>query len=456
MSYPRLGRPGSRQRPFPFSRHPEAKLRVLVDVVDRSAQPISDLQRILDAAPERIEVETAQVSADRRYVRIGAEYPGGGDCALTQLGDQVIGWSAIGDVKHFRRLAHEFSPQEEARLYRALCLVSYAVRGGFDFVVSDCEGAIRRIPKNLLEHGANVVDADEAISLVGLFLRSQGDYTYLVDQYVRTAGRDGFYAALARALLPESWRWFTSLVHSDNAAEDLAWLGGAALTRVARVMRHRDEIWLATESAVDADAEDALVALEYLLLMLSGAFDVTARIANLVHEVREPKGDLFSNYRVGWQKPIWRTALEGLAPQLAALTADGSTGADTLRAIGSLRNMVHGEGLSGILIIGSGREHLVMVPASEAKTFREVVQRRGGQENWGVQGSERDRLYLDPATFTERLLSDSLELLNAQMRLTDVERVLKGKKVDLEAMSHDPLFGVTAQRWLRSLTGMRR
>jgi hypothetical protein len=62
---------------------------------------------------------------------------------------------------------------------------------------------------------ANVRSVQEAIALVGLFLRCRGDYT-IWPEYGLNYGRWGYYWGLTRELLPAAWRWFGACVQSRH------------------------------------------------------------------------------------------------------------------------------------------------------------------------------------------------------------------------------------------------
>jgi hypothetical protein len=135
--------------------------------------------------------------------------------------------------------------------------------------------------------GTNVRSVQEAIALVGLFLRSRGDYT-VWPEYGLSYGRWGYYWGLTRELLPAAWRWFGACVQSRHGgdSERVQMLGQAALQRIDRALRCRDIVHIEVAKPDSRDAAgEALFHLNALLVALCGAFDAVARVAHIVYKM---------------------------------------------------------------------------------------------------------------------------------------------------------------------------
>jgi hypothetical protein len=265
----------------------------------------------------------------------------------------------------------------------------------------------------------------DALALVSLYLRSRGEH--FIARGPRTGNlrfnRGLFYWVGARELLPEGWRWFTACVtHAQQQADDeLTYLGGAAFQRITRALQIRDDLHRAINRPQDNDvADDALMALDTCLIYLMGALDAVARVANRVI------GSPMEPHQVGWQAPKWIAKVQQSAPALARVVNVSSDGADSLTILRSLRNSIHGEGLTA-LAIGSGRQRdatLVALPRSDAKRILEAVDRLGERAAWGVSERLPGRLHAEPAPLLESLLPHVIRLLNDLMRETPVETLL--------------------------------
>jgi hypothetical protein len=280
----------------------------------------------------------------------------------------------------------------------------------------------------LLEHRhdpmlarSNIRSVAETIALVGLFLRSRGDYT-VWPEYGLTYGRGGYYFGLARELLPAAWRWFSACVaaHHQGGLPRVQGLGEAAMRRVQRALRCRDAVYIEVAKLESRDAADeALFYLDSLLVALGGAFDAVARTAHLTYGLPSKKFRSAS-----WRRPWWRADLAGADPRLAERMAPHTDSADALALIAALRNCLHGEALGTMTVAHSGGQGrtLVTVPADEAGEVRAVLDRHPQASSFGIE--DRDgRLRLRPEILCEALVPWAVETLDGLMAATDVTRL---------------------------------
>jgi hypothetical protein len=268
---------------------------------------------------------------------------------------------------------------------------------------------------------ANVRSLEETVALVGLFLRSRGDYV-VWPEYQLTFGRGLFYWGLTRALLPAAWRWFSACVtsnHQVGLVRVLA-LGEGALRRVDRALRCRDRVHVEAAKPGTRDAADeALFYLDGLLVALGGAFDAAARVAHIAYGL--PAKDL---RRASWRSDPWRTTLAQSAPDLADRMAPESHGGDALELVATLRNCLHGEPLSLVTIAGARSESrtLITIPAAEANAVTAVLSRHPPAESFGIETSG-DELVVRPEVLCEALVPWAIASLDALMAATDVARL---------------------------------
>jgi hypothetical protein len=267
-----------------------------------------------------------------------------------------------------------------------------------------------------------------ALALVSLYLRGQGEFLVWKDPGSASSAsfnKGLFYWVGARELLPAGWRWFSACVdHSyppgvSQSPGELVSLGGAVFQRVTRVLQARDDLLRAVNRRQDNDvAEDALIALDTCLVFLMGAVDATARVAHRVLDLPAT-----GSYQAKWQNPKWLASVAARAPQLAAVVADGTTGADALTILRLLRNTVHEAGLTALAIgLPLRREAtLASLPGADKDQILAAAIRNGGPVEWGLQELIPGRLHADPAALLERLLPATLKLLNNLMDATPVE-----------------------------------
>jgi hypothetical protein len=303
----------------------------------------------------------------------------------------------------------------------------------------------------------NIRSVEEAVALVGLFLRSRGDYT-VWPEYSFHYGRGSYYWGLARALLPAGWRWFSACVtSSSNGGPDKALtLGQAAIRRVERALRCRDvvHIELAKPDSRDA-AGEALFYLDSLLVALSGAFDSVARVAHVTYEM---PGQL---RWASWRNREWLKQLRDADNDLAARMVSGTDGGDSLELVAALRNCLHGEPLD-LVTVSRGYEGrtLVTVPDEEAAKVRSIVQRHPPADSFGIEDLSFG-LAFKPEILCEALVPWAVRTLDALMAATDVTRlpgvagtVLRAGPPNDERPGFPGLFQPETRHRLRMLAGL--
>jgi hypothetical protein len=277
-----------------------------------------------------------------------------------------------------------------------------------------------------LGRNVTICSQRDATALVGLYLRTRGVYVIWKDPASQSSyqfNKGLFYWVGARELLPAAWRWFHACVFHDAAedAEELSYLGGAVLHRVARALVARDDLLRAMNRRQDNDvADDALSALDTCLLLMMGAIDAAARVAHVVLGL--PSENV---YQAGWQRSRWLRNVAAVAPGLAAVVAEGTSSYDALTILRLLRNTVHGAGLQSLAVgVRGGRDQtLVGLPRADGNEILAAADRRGGRDAWGLRELIPGRLHADPGVLLETLLPATIKLLNEVMRETPVENL---------------------------------
>jgi hypothetical protein len=294
---------------------------------------------------------------------------------------------------------------------------------GADIFVTERE-YLHNVTWNLAD-GVSYCALDDALAVIGLYLRSQGSFIVSRDPAGRgthTMNRGLFYWVGARELLPSGWRWFSACVqHSQSVGTDgLLLLGQAVLQRAQRALEVRDQVNIALNKPQNNDtADEALSSLDVVLLLLMGAVDATARV---VHSVLGVDGGA---YKAGWQREAWLAKVTAAVPPLGAVFGSGTEESHTLTILRLLRNSVHGEALPA-LAVGEGRRRdrtLVGLPGSQQSELLEAFAALGGDAEWGVEQLVPGRIHADPGILLEQLLPRALQMLNKIMDETPVERL---------------------------------
>jgi hypothetical protein len=300
-----------------------------------------------------------------------------------------------------------------------------------------------------------VASSESALPLVGLYLRRQGIFlTYRSTDGRATAslGRGLFYWVGTRDLLPAGWRWFSACVHADPEHDQLVHLGQSLLQRVQRALRDRDAVfWALNQPQNNEIAEEALDSLDGVLLGLMAAVDVTARVAHRALALDS------NEYRAGWQNKRWLSEVAETSPDLAALVAPGTPGANTVEILRLLRNSIHGAALQPLAVSSQFQERdatLVGLPPDDAQRLVAAMDAVGGRRAFGLRITLPDRVHADPGKLTDAIFTRTVDLLNQLMEKTPVESFAGAVATDDAAPPNDDIFGSQPRESIRLQLGL--
>lgn len=298
----------------------------------------------------------------------------------------------------------------------------------------------------------------DALPLVGLYLRAQEQFT-VRQAYGGLGGglnmnRGGFYTAATYDLLPSLRRWYHACeAHSVAVGDDaLAFLAGSTVHRFQRALQDRDRVWFSLNRPTIGDAgEDALDALDDVLLRLMGAVDITARVARVVLELDE------SLRLQGWTNKQFRRKVWKVAPTLADLFAPGTEHRRTLDVLARLRNSIHHTSLPEIRVAEGRGSHRTWVGLryDDREFVLEAADTLGGREAWGVNEPTPNEFLLDPGRLADQLAIHTANLIVAVQNATPVER-LTGVTPDYSVDLMSPLdgFGIDTRMRVRLQLGL--
>jgi hypothetical protein len=390
-------------------------------LLDRSTITNDDALEVLDACAEDEAVEAwATTNGQARWVEI-CWHEETNDCfpvrmhspgrtALASL-DPASTWRLFA-----QRVTNEGISIDEN--LRQLGYGSFAANHRFDLVVSDSPQLLKD-PVGL-QGRVNIRSSAEAVAQLALLLRSRGNFA-LADDRAFHPGRNWFYILGSRFVLPASSRWFSGCQLSSKGEDPLAddalpptirALGQKALERIEWSLRARDHIlWSYSQDLI-------VFYLDILLLQLCGAFDAVAQVTASGLNVHLESGS------PSWRKPAWRDKLAKSHSALAAVMAPQSPYSDALEIVSLLRNSIHEGGLPAIgMRDGQLTKTVVRTPQGPraAPRFGAAIERRGGEEVWGIERVRSGTSMIDPLKFVERAIVESLRALNAIMVSTPVE-----------------------------------
>ncbi len=303
---------------------------------------------------------------------------------------------------------------------------------------------------------ANPMTAEQALGVIGLYLRNRGAYPVAGDgKSWLTFGEHLLFWSAARAQLPSGWRWGSALVAHGSAIDRRgpSYLSGSLHERVVRLLRCRDRVHTALlVPQNNQTANQATEALDYFMVNLVGAFDAAARAAHLALGFDPQKRRL-----AAWQSKGWRKLVRNTDPALADLFAPDTAHARVLEICRTLRNTVHEEALHSIAVQQAGKplQTLIALPEDDAEDLGELFDKLGGRDEWGLRLLAPGRAHIAPAVLIERLLPQALQMLDDALRLTPVER-LHGvtTSVLLTGPPDDTSFGLGTRTRVSLLFGL--
>nr|BFE55652.1 hypothetical protein GCM10020063_001780 [Dactylosporangium thailandense] len=437
---------------------------------------------------------------------------------LREVGDVVLGEPGIHDTLSFERKAADggyysgIDYYSQVRVEAAELATKYGIDADdahdgvvlyrlgneleADVTVTDRRWLLSERSRPHGKHLANLFSPDEALALIGLFLRWHHHPVIVGGSSVRwhpTLTRRSVAFTAMHAF--ERWNQAGRAWHDNTPGGDLTLerLNQTLLTRISRAFQFRDSIFALSATMIDAEPEEMLCELDSLLFSLVGAFDIAAIIADLVLGLgSRPQ-------QIGWQKTDnkeWQTKLEPVAKDLYDYTAPDTEMQRAFKVLRWLRNSVHNEALN--LTTDNGQFY-VTLDAHTQDALRGFL--RAGHTGWtmadlGIRvqppgGATADKwlegtgrasytvrnvnaprpadpldgqLVVDARSFVNRLFPACLESLDEIMKLTPLNRVPgysslldNPSRVNLPWEYSDTtghrlrfLFGITEIPWMRA------
>jgi hypothetical protein len=458
-------------KPGPFALEKGRDLRILVDLppgqrqVDDSTTTwdrlgVPDPSRLLWTLGQRDDITLYWMADPEQAEDTGAVVLRGADPRSDQMsftGTDMNGtrWArAVWPYKQWERQAAQTVPPgtTASDWLRDVIVTRIAVELRVDLLVTSSRLILDSAVQWITE--ANPMTAERALAVVGLYLRGRREYPMIAPN-VLDFGEHLFLWSAARAQLPSGWRWGSALVaHSTTIKRDSpTFLFQSLHERIVRLLRCRDQIHAGLLVPQDNHTAGRVTeALDYFMVNLVGAFDAAARAAHLAAGLGP------ANRRsAAWQHDRWRSRIHAVSPDLADLFAPGTDHSRVLEICRILRNTVHGEAMH-TLAVQDGRRPLrtlVSLPEDDAEDVATLFDHLGGQDQWGLERLTPPRMHVDAAPLIERLLPQSLRILDDALRLTPVDRLDGVLATDLITASPDDLhFGLGTRTRASLLLGL--
>lgn len=358
--------------------------------------------------------------------------------AITYSDGNHLTHSAIfrGLVPHFAKKMGSASTAVEAeQLERDSLMLITASEIGADFLITARETLLAARPFDTPKT-ITVSSPAEAIPMLGLYVRSRGEYFATKTARFAFTFNKGLYWQRATELyipnLVDVLARTEQLAHTRETPA-LGLLALAVQRRLARMFERRDGIWRLIDQKQDRDiAEDTLTAIDALLTFLMSASDALAKVAD---------GVLVTNLApayVAWQKQDWIKAITKKDAALGALFDPSAQSAQALKVLRLLRNCIHDEGLDAVAVQTSNHtgETWIVLPAAQAAAITDAMINLEPLAKWGVHDGPDGSRYAEVGLLIETLLLRTLAALSAATeRLGEV----------LETITTIPNFGPDSQ-----------
>jgi hypothetical protein len=265
----------------------------------------------------------------------------------------------------------------------------------------------------IIVDGLVIATPEQALPLVGLYLRAQGEFVVWRNVDGRgswTRNRGLFYARGAFELVPHGWTTLTALAYeaqSGGGDRVAAQLARTLFWRLEQTLVARDNMYWALNMPQDNDvADEALSAFDIAVLMLMGAVDASARIVHRLLNLEREKP-------AAWQDKDWRKLVRSVSPLLGKV-AGTSTHQESLRILRGLRNTIHGPRLDPLAVAGELKHErtAVQLPADEQERMLVAMKNLGGLARFGVERFGGDRYHADPAKLLDAILARITKMLD--------------------------------------------
>jgi hypothetical protein len=457
--------------PGPFAPEAARDLRILIDLPPEQRQAdnsttaqgrlgVPEPSRLLWSLGQRDDITLYWIAEREQAEDKGAVVLHGPDTSSDQMRFSATGmdgnrWArAVWPYKQWENQATQSVPAgtTASDWLRDVMIARVAAEMRVDLLVTSSRPVLDSALQWITE--ANPMTAEQALAVVGLYLRGRRQYPMLAPNLL-TFGEHVLLWAAARAQLPSGWRWGSALVaHGTTTGRNSpTYLSGSRHERIVRLLRCRDRVH--TTLLVPQDnqtAGEATEALDYFMVNLVGAFDAAARAAHLAAGL-----DPGTRRSAAWQRAAWRSQIHAVSPDLADLVAPGTDHSRVFEICRILRNTVHAEAMHPLAVQDGRRplRTLVSLPEDDAEDLAALFDNLGGQNQWGMERLIPPRAHVDAARLIERLLPQSLQILDDVLRLTPVERLDGVHTSDLLTAPPDDLeFGIGARTRASLLLGL--
>lgn len=383
-------------------------------LLDRGDSIAQQLLRRVGETPNAVQVVTVEPTGDLDCVDLGEEHDDRLQYWLRRSEGSDLRGTLFWEQKRelARRLVHEDGISlEEAS--EAVALTRACEDFGFDSFATSSPVLLSRRAEF---EKANVMTPEEAVALVGLYLRSRDEFRVPIDNGQRVIETEFAFMAALHDSLPRLGTIIRCCAVARGGAEDhINRLVQTLTIRMVRAFRARDHVneqYQLPQGYKTGD--EAAYHLEFFLLCVYGEFDTLARLVNAAY------GLPFEQPQASWRHTRWLEEVRTHTEDLAAY-ASRQVVQDTLALLAKLRNLIHSEAVRTMTMAETGHEDEAPIWMSEeaAPDLLELSETLGGHDRWGVVDLAPGYTALRADRFVETAIAESLKILDELMARID-------------------------------------
>jgi len=418
--------------PSPFVRGKgERPLRITLhsDSLANLSGKEKDAAKVLKELSYLPEVEAVETkSGERPYLSIGLPDPKENAIPIQIVTEgQVSMLAAISNARQLPLIAASLIGQPDPKHQDATSMLNDLIIArahcsvGRDILVTSAPLLLKHRNKRGL-HEANPRTPLEAAQIVGLFLRSRDIYTYAAAPKSKYSFDRGlFYWVLVRYRLPSMWRYFSACVTAGKEKDnDLLGLGESILVRCVRALEARDAIGIQFYMPQNkTDSDQMMYHFDYLTLVIAGAIDAQARVANIAYQIGD---DRWASFR----GKTFVKALKSKGAQELHDLVNEQRFKDVTTLLYDLRNTIHAAALKIVTYQKEAgpRHSLIKVPANLNKSIWEATERLGSPELWGLSEKKPFGIFLEPYSYATTLLKEGFGVIDTIAAATNFKHLL--------------------------------
>jgi len=264
-----------------------------------------------------------------------------------------------------------------------------------------------------------ICSPEQALSLVGLYLREQGVYRLSSSS---SLSRSMLFAMLTEELLTEHENWLAACAEflqrtGQHQVENDAI---SVLGRINRALRLRDKFYSQFFLPQTVETiEEALFSVDSILIQLMAALDASAVTTHALLGLDEGQ-----SHQAGWKttNKAWRKSLAAHHPEMASKVTGFDNATGLLGVLPRLRNSIHSQ--ANQMIAHRGQENhtspidVKLLVVKDAADLNSSLPRETG-ESWGLlreYSAPAEHLIFDPTRVVEHSIRLTIDFLNMVMR----------------------------------------